>query len=106
MIDKLKGIFGPKCTAINVNGEINEFINIPSKQMKFCEAVDYSFNLPLRLNPENLGCPGARRCTGFDKDDKQLAGAISANNNIPVHFIQNTLGDISKLHSIRHINLG
>jgi uncharacterized protein (DUF169 family) len=106
MIDKLKDIFGPKCTAINVNGEINEFINIPSKQMKFCEAVDYSFNIPLRINTQNLGCIGARRCLGFDNNDNQLAKAISENNNIPERFIQNALSGIPKLQNIRHINLG
>ncbi|MBN2213613.1 MAG: DUF169 domain-containing protein [Bacteroidales bacterium] len=106
MIDKLKKKFGPKCAAININGEVNEFINIPSKQMKFCEAVDYSFNIPLRLNPENLGCPGARRCIGFDNEDRQLAIAISGNNNIPAQFVQDALNNVSKLQSIRHINLG
>ncbi len=106
MIDKIKKNFGPKCAAINVNGEINEFINVPSKQMKFCEAVNCSFNIPLRLNFDNLGCPGARRCIGFDNDDKHLANGISGNNNIPVHFVLDALDNVSKLKDIRHINLG
>jgi hypothetical protein len=55
MIDKLKDILGPKCTAINVNGEISEFINVPSTRLKFCEAVNCSFNIPIRLNDSNLG---------------------------------------------------
>jgi len=106
MIDKLKHIFGPKCTAINVNSEITEFINVPSKQMKFCEAVSYSFNIPIRLTNENLGCPGARRCVGFDKSDVRLSKTISENNNIPVHFIRDALHSITKLNGIKHINLG
>ena len=106
MIDKLKDIFGPKCTAINVNGEISEFINIPSIQMKFCEAVNCSFNIPIRLNNSNLSCSGARRSAGFDSNDLQLSKTISENNNIPVKFIVNALGNISRLNNIRHINLG
>jgi uncharacterized protein (DUF169 family) len=72
MIDDLKNIFGPKCTAINVNGELFESIDIPTKQLKFCEAVSLSFNGPVRLVEENLGCSGARRSIGFDNDDTIL----------------------------------
>lgn len=106
MIDKLKDIIGPKCTAINVNGEISEFINVPSTRLKFCEAVNCSFNIPIKLNNSNLGCPGARRSAGFDSDDLELSKTISGNNNIPVKFIVNALEHISNLDSIRHINLG
>jgi uncharacterized protein (DUF169 family) len=106
MIDELKNIFGPKCSAINVNGETPEFLNLPSKQMKFCEAVNYSYNVPLRLINKNLGCPGARRSIGFDIDDRQLAETISGNNNIPLLFIMNALNSIPTLKDIRHINLG
>ncbi|MBN2348413.1 MAG: hypothetical protein JXJ22_06230, partial [Bacteroidales bacterium] len=106
MIDKLKNIFGSKCSAININGETTEFINVPSKQMKFCEAVHYSFNIPVRLINENLGCPGARRCIGFDNNDRQLAQTISGNNKIPSSFIMNALNNIPTLHDVRHINLG
>ena len=106
MIDKLKDIIGTKCTAINVNGEISELINIPSNQLKFCEAVNCSFNIPIRLNKSNLGCPGARRSTGFDSDDLELSKTISENNKIPVKFVVNALEHIPKLNSIRHINLG
>jgi len=106
MINKLKHIFGPKCTAINVNGKLNEFVNIPSKQMKFCEAVDYSFKIPLKIDVKNLDCPGARRSVGFDNDNKHLAKTISENNNIPISFIKNALNLIPVLRDIHHINLG
>jgi len=106
MIDELKNIFGPKCSAINVNGETTEFINVPAKPMKLCEAVNYSFNIPVRLINENLGCPGARRCTGFDNNDRKLAQTISGNNKIPYSFIMNALNNIPTLHDVRHINLG
>ncbi len=106
MIDKLKYIFGPKCTGVNVNGEITEFINVPSKQMKFCEAINYSFDVPVRFNNENLGCPGARRSVGFDNGDKHLAKIIFENNNIPEQFVRKALTIIPALQGIRHINLG
>lgn len=106
MIDELKKIFGPKCSAININGETKEFFNVPSKQMKFCEAVNYSFNIPVRLLSENLGCPGARRSIGFDTNDQQLAKTISENNKITLPFVIDALNSIPALQNIRHINLG
>jgi len=106
MIDDLKNIFGAKCTAVNVNGKLSEAIDIPSKQLKFCEAVNLSFDAPLRVTYENLGCPGARRNIGFDNDDIFLAQTISDNNKIPVQFILSALKEIPKLSGINHINLG
>ena len=106
MIDELKNIFGPRCSAVNINGETSEFINVPLKQMRLCEAVNHSFNIPLRLVNENLSCPGARRSIGFDTNDRQLAKTISANNKIPFPFIIDVLKTIPTLQGIRHINLG
>jgi len=106
MIDNLKNIFGSKCTGIHVNGELSESIDIATKRLKLCEAVNISFDAPVRLTSENLGCPGARRSVGFDKDDKLLARTISENNGIPVQFILNALKEIPKLDGITHINLG
>ncbi len=104
--DKLIQMFGPKCTAVNVNGALTEFINIPTKQMKFCEAVNQSFKVPIRLNVDNLGCPGARRSIGFDSNDTLLAKTISGENNLPVKFIQTALQGIPVMNGISHINLG
>ena len=106
MINKLKKYFGPKCTSLYVNSDFKEFINIPLKQMKFCEAVDQSFKVPLRLNAGNLGCPGARRCIGFKNDNIQLASKISDEHNIPVEFIHTALEKIPTLKGISHIDLG
>lgn len=106
MTDRLKQIFGAKISPINVNGKLTEFINIPGRQMKFCEAVNYSFKVPIMLNTDNLGCPGARRCIGFRNDNGQLATKISDENNIPVKFIRAALEKIPVLKGITHINLG
>ncbi len=106
MTDRLKQIFGAKISPINVNGKLTEFINIPGRQMKFCEAVNYSFKVPIMLNTDNLGCPGARRCIGFQNNNRQLATKISDENNIPVKFIRAALEKIPVLKDITHINLG
>jgi len=106
MIGELKNIFGSKCTGININGEPSESIDISTKRLKLCEAVNLSFDAPVRVAGENLVCPGARRSVGFDKDDQLLAKTISGNNGIPVQFILNALKEISKLDGITHINLG
>jgi uncharacterized protein (DUF169 family) len=103
---KLKQLFGSDCTAININGESDSFINIPSRQMTLCEAVNQSFKVPLRLNMENLVCPGARRSIGFDSNDKQLIKEISGHSQISENYISNALQNIPALTGIRHINLG
>jgi len=106
MITRLKNIFGLKCCAISVNVETKEFTNIPSKKMKFCEAVNYSFNVPVRITNANLYCPGARRSIGFENDDSQLAKTVSENNQIDLMFVANALNNIPKVHNIKNINLG
>ena len=106
MIDKLRQHFGNKCTSVYINSEFPGFINIPLKQMKFCEAVEQSFKVPLRLTRENLGCPGARRSVGFDTVDEKLAVNISENSDIPINFINNVLQDIHTITGVRNIDLG
>jgi hypothetical protein len=46
MIDKLKQLYGLKCTAVNINGDLSGFLNNPSIQIKICEAVNQSFRFP------------------------------------------------------------
>ncbi len=106
MIDQLKKLLGERCTAINVNGEFDNFIHSPQKKMKFCEAVSHSFSIPLRLTGENLICPGARRCMNSDQDDQKLSQSISDNNRIPKNFVMRTLKEIPTLNDIKQINLG
>lgn len=106
MTDRIKRLFGPKCTAININGESESFINIPSRQMTLCEAVDQSFKVPLRLNGDNLVCPGARRSLGFDANEEQLIREISGHSHISESYINTALQTIPALTGIRHINLG
>ncbi|MCU0473761.1 MAG: DUF169 domain-containing protein [Bacteroidales bacterium] len=106
MINKLRQHFGRKCTSIYVNRDLPGFINIPLKQMKYCEAVVQSFKVPLQLNSGNLNCPGARRIMGFEKNDKQLAKEISENNHIPLGFIKTALQETPSLNGVININLG
>ncbi|MBN1985959.1 MAG: DUF169 domain-containing protein [Prolixibacteraceae bacterium] len=106
MIEQLKTKLGPKCTAICVNRRLPGTFYQPTRPFKFCEAVNYSFREPVKLVDENLGCPGARRSLGFDNDDVALARIISENNKIPVPFIENALGKISKSTKIDTVFLG
>lgn len=104
--DKLKKIFGPRLTAVNINGVSQDFINVPSRAMRLCEAVELSFNFPLRINNENLDCMGARRSTGFDSDDNKLIREISVNSGISESYITMALSSIPSLAGVRHLNLG
>lgn len=103
---RLKQLFGSKCTSLYINYDYQGFINVPVKQMKFCEAVDQSFKVPLRLNAENLNCPGARRSIGFENDDDQLAAEISGNNQMPLDFVHKILKMIPTMDGISHVDLG
>ncbi|MBA7548025.1 hypothetical protein ES705_40471 [subsurface metagenome] len=106
MINELKIKFGKKCSGININGTVSK-INIPSKQMKLCEALNYSFNVPIQMNKNNLDCPGARRSIGYDKDNYKLAKTISRKNGIPVSFITDALSNIPAFKDdVNHVNLG
>ena len=87
MINNLKALFGKKCSGIKINPPGLRPINIPEKRMKFCEAVDYSFKVPIQIHKHNLDCPGARRNVGFDKEDDKLAKSISDNTHIPLKYI-------------------
>ena len=106
MIKELKKIVGDRCSAININGNISG-INIPSKQMKLCEALSYSFNVPLQINKDKIGCPGAKRSMGIDNDNQKLGAFISENTTIPLSFIKEAFEHIPTLDSdFSHINLG
>ena len=94
MIEKLKARFGNKCSGIKINALDLCPVNIPEKSMKFCEAIDYSFKVPIRINENNLDCPGARRNVGFDKEDDKLAKAISDNTHIPFNYVLSSLQKI------------
>jgi uncharacterized protein (DUF169 family) len=104
--NRLKQIFGSKCTAININGESDSYINIPIREMRLCEAVKQSFKVPVRISIENLDCPGARRSVGFESDERQLIEEITGHSQISESYIINALLTIPALTGIRHINLG
>ncbi|MFO8235843.1 MAG: DUF169 domain-containing protein [Bacteroidales bacterium] len=94
MIDQVKKIFGEKCTGIKLNTGEYKFLNKPIRQMKFCEAVSYSFNIPIDLKSENIACPGARRSLGIEEEDDELAKTISENTQIPVSYVREGLENI------------
>lgn len=107
MINQMKTIFGKKCTGIKLNTEEYKFLNKPVMQMKFCEAVNYSFNVPIVLKREKIGCPGARRSLGIDQKDNELTKIISENTQIPVSYIKEGLENIPVLQNpISNITFG
>lgn len=106
MIEKLKIQFGRKCSGINLNGRIAT-TNLPDKKMKFCEAVHYSFDVPLQITGQNINCQGALRSLGFRNNDSELSETISAKNHVPLPYVQHALRKIPVLtKKIEHVNLG
>jgi uncharacterized protein (DUF169 family) len=107
MINDLKNLLGPRCTAVKINGDSYPFLNKPEREMKFCEAVNYSFQLPLQINNNTLGCPGARRSFGFDAHTDELIQKIAENTGIPASYIRKTFEDIPVVQTqIDHLVLG
>ncbi|MEF8811277.1 MAG: DUF169 domain-containing protein [Bacteroidales bacterium] len=74
--------------------------------MKFCEAVDYSFKIPILLNKDNLNCPGARRTFGFDPQSNELVKTISENTQIPLRYIIKALDSIPVIDQVHDLVLG
>jgi uncharacterized protein (DUF169 family) len=107
MIDELKNLLGQRCTGVKINGDSYPFLNKPEREMKFCEAVNYSFQLPLQIDNNTLGCPGARRSLGFDEHREELILKIAKNTQIPASYIRNTFEDIPVIQQqIDHLILG
>lgn len=106
MIELIKEKYGYHCSAININSKIPK-INVPTRKMKFCEAVKYSFDVPIQLSEKNLFCPGARRSMGYNNNDTLLAETISGENNIPASFVVEALNEVPVINQkAKQINLG
>ena len=91
MINKIKEYFSTfKCTGLKINCPVDKVVNIPPKKLRFCEAVNYSFDIPLLLNKQNIGCMGAERNLGFQKKmDDIICSHISENTGIAQIFVRN-----------------
>ncbi len=107
MTEQLQEWLGPKCTGIKINGQNYHFLNQPQRQVKFCEAVHYSFKLPLQITNQTLGCPGARRSFGFDQPGAELTAMISENTGIPFDYVEDALDKIPVMDpAVENIVLG
>lgn len=102
LVNELKAFFGPRCTGIKINGKPNTFFNKPQKPMKFCQAVNHSFNVPIIMEDDILDCPGARRSIGLDRDTDALAERISKNADMPFNHIRELLNDVPVMNT--HVN--
>ncbi len=94
MIDKVKDYFGARSTSVMINGHSYPFLNKPEREVRFCEAVHYSFNLPIEINDQTLSCPGARRTFGYDNQGRDLVKMISDNTGIPKSQVNKALNEI------------
>ena len=76
--------------------------------MKFCEAVNLSFNEPMELTKMNVDCPGAQRSLGFNgRNEDELSQMISDSTQIPSSHVLEALRHIPVIHSrIDNILLG
>jgi len=108
MIDDLKKYFSTnKCTGIKINDFTGYIVNLPSVKLRFCEAVNHSFNIPLLINNQNMGCMGAERNLGFRKDDEYLGLHISKNTGISLGLIREMLTETSVIKDpINNLALG
>ena len=107
MIDQLKEVVGHRCSGVKINGESENFLNQPNKKMKFCEAVNHSFEVPLRIVNENMICPGARRALGFERNSGELIAKISEHTEIPASYIQKTMQEVPAIPvQINHLIMG
>lgn len=107
MINELKEKYGRKCSGVNING-IATSLHQPTVKVKLCEALKYSFDVPIQIDDTCLGCPGAQRSVGFNNDDLKLSKIISDKNDIPLSFITDALMEITTVrkNKITRINLG
>jgi len=92
MIAKLKKRFGPFCTGIKVNYE-KEFANSPLKSLRFCEAVNDSFHIPILFITQNLSCMGSKRSMGLLKNDSNIIQHISEESKVLPKTIRYVLDD-------------
>lgn len=81
MIDKVKDYFGARSTSVMINGHSYPFLNKPEREVRFCEAVHYSFNLPIEINDQTLSCPGARRTFGYDNQEITISFGCPESRN-------------------------
>lgn len=106
MIAELKKRYGNKCTAIKLNYE-GTCVNTPSIKMRFCEAVNYSFNIPLLLKSSCLSCMGSQRSFGLFKSDEELIAHISNESKASSQTIKKALQNIPVFEvPVRNIFLG
>jgi uncharacterized protein (DUF169 family) len=109
MLDTIKEYFGTrKCSGMLANCPMEEVINIPSKKMRFCEAVNHSFEIPLLINKQNIGCMGAARNLGFQRQtDDEISSHISENTGIARDFVKKMLACTAPVNrSLKNIYMG
>lgn len=93
MISLLKKKYGYKCTGIKLNYN-GTCVNTPSTKMRFCEAVNHSFNVPLLLKTSSLSCKGSQRSMGLLKSNCELITHLANESNMSKPMVSSALADI------------
>ncbi len=97
MIELLKEKYGLKCTGIKINLENTDIKSI-HKPIRFCEAVNYSFNTPVAVESKYLSCLGSKRSFGLLNNNRSLIEHIAVESNISLHIIEQIINDIPKFN--------
>ena len=106
MINALKAKYGQKCTGIKINYTGN-CGNLPVISLRLCEAVDYSFKVPVNITPETISCNGALRSFGLtQKTDKLIVEHIQKESNLSTQAIEKMLHETPCIKVKDNILLG
>ena len=98
MISNLKSIYGNRCSGIKINYE-GIFVNSPAKELPLCEAISYSFNVPLLVKNTNIPCIGSRRSLGLLEYENELVHYLHKHSKVSAEAIKKALKDIPVISS-------
>ncbi|MGK7394416.1 MAG: hypothetical protein ACNS62_07575 [Candidatus Cyclobacteriaceae bacterium M3_2C_046] len=108
MIQQLKEKFGPKCSGIKTNANLEQvFVNDPVKRLRFCEALHYSFDLPLVIHQGNISQYGARRIFQRVSRPQNMIKQVAARHDMPITEVTTSLKKLPKVpFRIKNIVMG
>ncbi len=95
MIASLKQKYGNKCTGVKINYD-GDFKYARNSQMRFCEAISYSFITPVLIESIYLSCLGSKRNFGLSDNEDEIIKNMSAESKINTDLIRKSLNEIPK----------
>jgi uncharacterized protein (DUF169 family) len=97
MIDFLKSKYGNTCSGIKLNHS-ELCVNTPKIKMRFCEAVHYSFDVPIMVNKDTISCEGARYSFVLNNKPTQLTHHISSESGMTKEFVKKMIKGIARMN--------